>query len=64
MPGGKKVIPSGYIEIEKFIFGVAMASIVCHCHPKYELFSPEIVLLPNARPKIKIDCTGGLGSLH
>ena len=59
MPGGKKVMPSGCIEIEKFIFGVAMADHRCQCHPKYELFSPEIVLLPNARPKIKIDCTLG-----
>ena len=32
-----------------------MALVVCHCHPKYELFSPEIGIV--ALCQDKIDCT-------
>ena len=54
MPGAKSNSIGLYRDEKVHIWG-GNGIVVCHCHPKYELFSPEISVIPYARPKIEVD---------
>ena len=51
MPWGKNVIVSGFLYMEKFINGLAVAG--CQCQPIYELLSPETGVSASCQAKNK-----------